>query len=464
MSDLLVSIIDSTQERQPELIFDHVMSNVVVNIISIDSFDGAELTLNALNNAICNLSTQSYISKGSTTTINAATVDGLGLKAIVAPQSIAANTVFATLTVGERVYNWTLLDTLTFESGRQYSFNWDLAINEVVPIGIINGWGDSANDVGTDIAYTRLSDYSATSYPETAETWVIYDVYANTDNFEGLQAALNAISGSILDTREISIEFPNLINVPSSALYSDNSSSSSITRSTCLKRISLPSATIISSSAFYNCTTLESISSPELISIKDNAFYGCSSLSSIDLPKVIYIGTSAFYGCTSILTLMAESIVHVGDEAFKGMHNLVSIYLPNAQTLGSGSSLGVGSFNSCYNLIDIYIPKVTTITGPTFASCSSLTSISIPNLTTASSSTNAGYGTFSYCTNIRYMTIATESILESLIYFFYNVSTQYITLTIGKEHADYVNGNILTTYTASGSTTDYTFYEIIIAD
>lgn len=114
MSDLLVSVSAPTTERQPELLFNHVMSSVVVNIISDESFDDAVLTLQAINNATCNLSAQTYTATGSSTTIAAAKNAELGLKAIVAPQTIAANTPFATLTVGGRSYEWTTLEDMAF--------------------------------------------------------------------------------------------------------------------------------------------------------------------------------------------------------------------------------------------------------------------------------------------------------------------------------------------------------------
>ncbi len=457
MSDLLVSKSEPTTERQPELLFNHVMSNVVINIISSESFDDATMTLQAINTATCNLSAETYVAKGSSTTITAAVNSGVGLKAIVAPQTIAANTTFATLTVNGKVYTWTTLEEMTFESGRQYSFNWDLAINEVSATGIINGWGDSTSDAGTDIAYTRLSDYSATSYPESAETWVIYDIYASTDNFDGLQAALNAVSGSTTDTREISLEFPNLLQVPSDALESSTSTSSSV-KTTCLKRVSLPKATLIKYDAFRYCQYLETLITPELTVIESYAFGDCSALNAIDVSKVISVGDSAFYYCNTILSITFDSLVDVGSYAFRGMSNLVSISLPKAEVLGSNA------LYSCTNLLYVDIPNVRTIDERTFGSCSSLISISIPKLSNAYGSSNVSYQIFGSCGNMRYMTISTEATLNSCRYLFAGLTTSLITLTVGKENAAYVNGDVFTTFDTSGNTTDYTFYEIIIED
>ncbi|MFI3319528.1 MAG: leucine-rich repeat protein [Rikenellaceae bacterium] len=85
---------------------------------------------------------------------------------------------------------------------------------------------------------------------------------------------------------------------------------------TCLKRISLPKATLIKSEAFRDCRYLETLITPELTVIEDRAFYYCSALSSIDVSKVISVGSSAFDGCNSILSITFDSLVDVGSSAF----------------------------------------------------------------------------------------------------------------------------------------------------
>ncbi|MFR9649991.1 MAG: fimbrillin family protein [Rikenellaceae bacterium] len=438
-SDLLVAVSGVTSDRQPELIFDHVMSNVVISIISDDGYEDATLTLNALNNATCNLSTQTYTATGSTTTITAMKDVDTKYKSIIVPQEISANTLFATLTVGENVYEWTTLEAMAFESGYQYSYVWDLDINNFTPEGIINGWEGAEGEVSTDIIYSRLDDYNATSYPSTATTWVIYDVYASTDGFDGLQAALNAISVSEVDTRNISLEFPNLVSVPSSALSSNTNSSSvssTLPQSTCLVSISLPSATSIGSSAFSYCT----------------------SLSNVYLPKVVSVGSDAFYHCSSLLELTLESIVSVGEESLSYITNLVSVSLPNA-TILEGSSL-----EHCSNLANIYIPNVTTLGNKVFNGCSSINTLSIPKFTTTTASgTNAVF--YSGVGNLRSITLATESKIVGCNDLFAGLTTAYITLTIGKDNMEHVNGNVFTVFSSTSSTIrDCTFYEIIVTD
>ncbi|MFI3323862.1 MAG: fimbrillin family protein [Rikenellaceae bacterium] len=463
MSDLLVAVSSPTTERQPGLTFDHVMSNIVISVIPSDDCEGAILTLNAQNNATCNLSTQTYTATGNSTTITSIQDVDTKYKSIIAPQEVSANTLFATLTVGDQVYEWTTLEAMTFESGYQYSYIWDLDINNFIPEGIINEWEGTEGEASTDIAYSRLDDYSATSYPSTATTWIIYDVYASTDGCDGLRDALNTISRSEVDTREISLEFPNLVSVPDEALRSTGSSSSNHTNySTCLVSISLPSAISIGSYAFYPCTSLNNVYLPKVLSVGSTAFSGCSSLLSLTLESIVSVGSSAFKSITNLVSVSLPNAVTIGSSAFSSCSNLISVSLPNAIFLESSA------FSSCSQLIDIYIPNVTTINTSTFSGCSSLISLSIPKFTTFSGGSSGSLSTtsspFYSCSDLMYVTIATESKIVECRTLFNSLTTTNMFLTIGKENEAHVNGNIFSTFNTEGATTAYTFYEITVTE
>lgn len=355
-----------------------------------------------MNNAECNLSDSTFEGKGDNTTIYAATNSIIGFQAIIAPQTIATNTTFATLTIGGEVYTWTTLEELSFSTGRQYIYNWDVTTNDVTLIGLINDWGETDDEeTGSDVAYTRLSDYSSTSYPTDTDEWYIYYIYPNSDDFAGLRDALNTVSSE--SDREISIGFTNLQSVPEYAFYT----SSSYTKK-CLTRVSLPCATRIGSNAFRYCTGLKTLSTPkvtyietyafescsslisldfsEVLTIESYAFQSCSSLGSLDsieLPKVLSIGSSAFNSCTSIGSITAESIITVGGMAFYNIPNLKTLSLPNATTIsdGSGSYARQGCIEGCSSLQDVYIPEVTYVGSYAFEGCGALQTLSIPKLT-----------------------------------------------------------------------------------
>ncbi len=443
MSDLLTSKTSPTTERQPELSFYHRMSSIIINIISDDDFSEATLSFVALNSVECDLNESTFESKGSTATIYAATNSNTGFKAILAPQVIAANEEFATLTIGDKVYTWTLLEDLTFSSTRQYIFNWDVVTNDVSLTSVINDWGESDDeDMGSDVAYTRLSDYSATSYPTDTDEWFIYDMYTTYSDFAGLRDALNAVSN--WGNREISIGFTNLTAVPSSAFYESSHSK------TCLTRVSLPYVTKINSSAFYGCTSLTTMSTPELIYIGGSAFEGCTNLSSLNLSKVLSVGSDAFNNNKGIENMTLESLVEVSSYAFYGMTKLRVITMPNATTLNTWC------FSSCTSLQEVNIPNVTYVGTSAFLGCSTLQSISIPK------ATYIGASAFSNCTDLMNLSISTEAVLTQFSYTFSSQDTEIMTLTIGSANSQLVDGNVFKAPNGSGSYVEYTFKEIIV--
>lgn len=444
MCDLLTSSISSTQERQPQLSFYHRMSSVVINVISDDDFSSAVLTFNAKTTTECNLSDATFSATGSATTIYAADNSNIGFKAIVAPQTIDANSEFAVLTIEDKVYTWTLIEDLDLGSGRQYIYNWDVATNNVSLTGVINDWGESEGETGSDVAYTRLNDYSSTSYPTDTDEWIIYDMYANATDFAGLRDALNTVSQ--WGNREISIGFTNLTSIPSSALYESSHSTTALTR------LSLPCVTRISYRAFYYCTNLETLSTPELIYIEDDAFYGCSSLTSLNLSKVLSIGGDTFRNCTSLESLTFESIESIASQGLCGISNLKSVSLPVTTTL-NGSAM-----SSCTSLQSVDIPNVSYVGSSCFSSCSLLQSISIPKATYVG--TNAFYN----CDRLEHLSIATESVLTQFSYTFSSQDVSTMTLTIGSANSHLIDGNTFKAPNGSGGYVEYTFYKINVVD
>lgn len=473
MSDLLTSTTSPTTERQPELQFYHRMSNIIINIISDDDFSDAVLTFNALNNVECNLNESTFESTGSSTTIYATTNGSTGFKAILAPQTIDANTEFATLTIGDNVYTWTLIEEFALTTGHQYICNWDVVTNDVSLTGIILDWGASDDEsLGSDISYTRLSDYSATSYPTDTDEWIIYDMYTNTDDFAGLRDALNAVSYT---NRKISIGFNNLVYMPSSAFYESSH------KTTCLTRLTLPNVTVIDSKAFYDCTALATLNTTKLISIESSAFYGCTALTTLSAPDLVSIESQAFYNCSSLTTLTLSNVLSVGYQAFAYCTSIESLtfesletadnycfaYITNMKSISlpSATYLGGYVFRECTSLQEINIPNVTTIkctvNYSTFCNCTSLTAISIPRLTSISgNSYSSNCQIFSGCTNLIDISLATESMLTEAYYIWGELPTSIATLTLGSQNAYLVDGNTFTD--TKGTST--TFYKIIIED
>lgn len=142
-SDLMTSYVAATNAPTPNLEFDHLLSNVIVNIVSSDvDLDDAVATLNAKVAADCNIKTGAVTASGDDATINMAKKSEQAFAAIVVPQIIAANTALATVTVGGEPYELVLDEETVFEPTKQYEYKITLKGGEVTFVELINDWTD----------------------------------------------------------------------------------------------------------------------------------------------------------------------------------------------------------------------------------------------------------------------------------------------------------------------------------
>ncbi|MFR9595799.1 MAG: leucine-rich repeat protein [Rikenellaceae bacterium] len=377
------------------------------------------------------------------------------------------------------------------------------------------------DDVKEHLASTHpyLADYSSTSYPTDTDTWIIYDETASSvSDFDGLQSALSSANS---ESREISLVFPNLLEVPSATSYANGA----LYNCQAIVSISMPVATSIGSYAFRNCDALASLSLPEAISINKYAFYDCDAISSLNLPEATSIGSSAFESCSSLETVSLPEVTSISSSAFESCSSLETISLPEATSIGSSAfyycsslstisipkatsinaavfygcsalelidiptvitsiginafydctslksislsnitSIGYAAFCNCKALTNVEIPLVTSIDGQTFSGCTALTNLVLPSVTSIS-----GDAAFSSCTSLESIEIATaEDAKLTSIYIstnsfykdiFYRTITTDVTFIIGSANKEYVSGNMLTVG-------DFrkTFKEIIVVD
>ncbi len=141
MSDLLIANASATSSICPELEFYHKMANVVINITTSGKSGGA-MEIEAKNTATCDVVGGTYVASGSDVTITPAASGSAGYTAIVAPQTIAANSLIATYVVGGITYTWKADANITLLSGYKYTYNWNLTDREVTLDSVINNWGD----------------------------------------------------------------------------------------------------------------------------------------------------------------------------------------------------------------------------------------------------------------------------------------------------------------------------------
>lgn len=273
LSDLMISYASQTSSQTPTLVFDHFMSKIVINLTSegVEMVD-VSVSLNAVAGVKYCLETLSSEVIGEATTI---TMCGNGVnsyKAILAPQTVSANTTFGVISVDGVDYEISLVTGLSLKGGRQYTI--DATLKEdgsiVFDSPMINGWDDGAldEDAIDGAAYFTLADFDGmTTLPEES-IWVITDESATSSDFSALRSAFNLATLE----RQIELVFSNLIELPSEVLSSGN-----------LVSISLPKATIIGDKAFQYCYSLTSLSIPSATSIGSLAFLRCSTLADADL-------------------------------------------------------------------------------------------------------------------------------------------------------------------------------------
>ncbi len=137
-ADLLVATA-SSDSRTPSLTFNHAMAHITIEVEGASS-----LTLNMCNSASCSVSGSAQYS-GSAVDITPY-LDGDGsFSAVVAPQSLAINECVATVIVGGRVVEWIPESVVTLESGKSYTFEWDIEAQEVTLVSTtgVEGWSDN---------------------------------------------------------------------------------------------------------------------------------------------------------------------------------------------------------------------------------------------------------------------------------------------------------------------------------
>ncbi|MFI3331636.1 MAG: leucine-rich repeat domain-containing protein [Rikenellaceae bacterium] len=233
-----------------------------------------------------------------------------------------------------------------------------------------------------------LSDFSQYSYPEMENTWIITDQEASLESLQGLCSALKAAQD-----REISLEFVNLVEFPSSisfeiAPFRDIVSLVSVSlpkatsigswvffESNSLREIYAPKLNYVGEYAFYNNQNLENIVCSSVLSVGDYAFYLCSNLASVyPLEQEITsssetIGCYAFYECDSLRQFPMWSVSEVGEASFYGCNVLSDL---NFLSL---SKMGEKAFYNCYALSEIILPMLSVLPNSAFRGCSSLISV-----------------------------------------------------------------------------------------
>ena len=143
-SDLMTATAVGENSKVVDLVFNHRLSKIVLNIYS-DNMPVGEQTVvfkDVRSNVIANLSSNTYrVEEFEKADIYAASNGTNSFKVLLPPQAFAKDMLLAEIAVGEKVFSWILDRDLVLNSGVEYVFNLELKDN-VVFVAQINPWGE----------------------------------------------------------------------------------------------------------------------------------------------------------------------------------------------------------------------------------------------------------------------------------------------------------------------------------
>ncbi len=320
MSDLLVASTEATESANPELKFVHALSGVKVQIVSSDvSLESVSIGVSAMTQVECDVVAGTYVGTGDVQSVEMLSAEGV-YTAVVAPQLIAAGEPFLTIVDGEKSYTWASDANYDLASGTQYSCYVTIESGEITLSGDIYDWVDGGllggdvvggDDITEDDGEYLLSEISAESIP-SSDKWVITDVAAESTDFAGMTEALLALAES---GREIELEFPNMTEFPTYAIFGSTARLSTYDFSA-LVSLSAPLVTTVNNYAFYDCKNLASIDLPEMVTAGSYSFTN-AGVTELKLDKLMYISSDAFYGCSSLVSIDMPEVISVGANAFR---------------------------------------------------------------------------------------------------------------------------------------------------
>lgn len=201
---------------------------------------------------------------------------------------------------------------------------------------------------------------------------------------------------------------------------------------TTIKTVDLPGVVTIGEYAFLNCSALTTFSGASAENFDQYVFQKCKLLSTIDLPEAKTFGKGVFTECYALKSVTLPKAETIGEYTFFVCGGLTSISLPVATTLE------YGAFYSCYSLVTVDAPNVVTVGAKAFEQCSAMKTISLPKaesfgvecfsfcyLETVEIPMAKVFGerVFVYCTALTSLTVATESVVESLDETMFNAVT-----------------------------------------
>lgn len=377
------------------LTFNHIMAGVSVTLIEGEGFEPGEfaalkksaLVTNTKRQTMVNLSTGKVTAIGETPTTGTIPYKkGEEFRAIVAPQTVTANTPLFRLTVDGMPYSFSKAEDITYIPGKLHkfsikinrksaggvefqvigesitaweseSFTHDGQTREYIVINCDTAGGlkDAITAAGKD--YKKLKNLKITGNINANDFFFMRDemtmlqavnmkdVKIEDTKVQNTQYNNNEIPAKAFNGKSILINFvfPDIIESIGPEAFRGTNLTGSLILPLGLNRIG--------SSAFSDCNLDGELCLPStLITIEAGAFRGCSKLiGQLTLPdQITLLGSSAFYGCEGFTgeLKLPESLTNIGESTFYGCEGLSGdIKIPNTIT-----TIPKSLFENCRNL------------------------------------------------------------------------------------------------------------------
>jgi hypothetical protein len=370
----------------------HRMSNIRVTLVEGTGFaNGAWATLekkvlvtNTIRKTVINLADGTIKTEGTAPTVGTIPYkNGDEFRAIVAPQTVAANTQLFAITVDGVNYTFKKTDAFTYEQGKMHNFT--IKVDKK----------SASGDYTFTLVDESITAWEADTFTHdgTAKEYVIINCPEGGKLKESITAAKK--------------DYTKLQNMKITGKISSDDFYFMRDSMTSLQSLNLKEVTIVKG-------VFEHWGDPSPDKIPGMAFTNRISLLRIVLPdKLREIGQAAFDGCSYLSgsLVIPEGVTTIGASAFCGCSGLTgSLTLPSTLEYigGGGSALGLGAFKDCGFVCELKLPEklkyigreafcncigfygdlrlpsnLTYLGGEAFATCSNLTgSIEIPQTVT----------------------------------------------------------------------------------
>lgn len=180
-SDLMTASNSARDQEVVDLVFNHNLTKVVINLNSTNLPAGTQsITFkNVYHKVSANLSSNTFKSTGSRTDVKASSNGTNSFKVILPPQTITKGDLFAEINIGGSKYIWEVERDLILSSGVEYVYNLSIQENSVRFKAEINPWNEPSDIQAVlpqeyiDLMSPYIPIYEGNTPPDIEGIWLV---------------------------------------------------------------------------------------------------------------------------------------------------------------------------------------------------------------------------------------------------------------------------------------------------